>query len=90
MAAGGGLARGVPTLNSPEKKSGPPDTTDYRRRARVNTVTGIGVVVLLAIAWLTVKLFFDQEKLTNCISSGRKNCVDIGTKPREGVFVPSR
>jgi hypothetical protein len=67
-----------------------PTPTDYRQRARMNMFAGVGIVVLLLITWFTVKLFSDQEKLGSCIASGRKNCVDLGTPPRTGVFVPSR
>ena len=71
------------------KKVPTPDTTDYRRRSRVNMVAGAAIVALLLIGWASAKLFFDHEKLENCVASGRRNCVDLGVRPREGVYVPA-
>ncbi len=73
----------------PGSFGGKPDTTDYRHRSRVNLIAGIGIILLLLIGWLAAKLVFDDAKLTNCIASGRKNCVEIKAPPREGVFVPA-
>ncbi len=67
-----------------------PDTTDYARRGRVNLYAGLGIAALLAITWLTVKLFMDQEKLGACIASGRKDCVDIGAGPRAGAIAVTK
>jgi hypothetical protein len=66
------------------------DQTDYRHRARVNVIAGLGIAVLVLIALVTVKLFFDHEKMQNCIDSGRRNCVDLDAPPREGVIIPVR
>jgi hypothetical protein len=66
------------------------DKTDYDHRARVNLVAGVAIAVLLAVIWVSVKMFTDEEKLQDCVSSGRKTCIDLGTKPRDGVFIPTR
>ena len=66
------------------------DKTDYAHRNRVNLIAGAGIVALLLIGWASAKLIFDQEKLNSCVLSGRRNCVDLEVKPREGVFIPTR
>ena len=65
------------------------DATDYSHRNRVNLIACGCIVALLLIGWFSAKMMFDQEKLQNCVLSGRKNCVELDVKPREGVFVPS-
>jgi hypothetical protein len=67
-----------------------PDPTDYAHRHRVNVIGGITIVVLIGLAFVTAKLFFDHEKMESCIASGRRNCVDLGAPPREGIVIPVR
>jgi hypothetical protein len=66
------------------------DDTDYRHRARVNVIAGVAIAVLVLIAIVTVKIFYDHEKLENCINSGRRNCIDLNIPPRSGVIIPVR
>ncbi len=66
------------------------DQTDYKHRARVNLIATLGIGALVLFAIFTTKLFFDHEKMENCINSGRRNCVDLNVAPREGVIVPVR
>ena len=71
-------------------KSPHPDPTDYKHRARVNLIATLVIGALVVIAIITTKLFFDHEKMENCINSGRRNCLDLNAPPREGVIVPVR
>ena len=66
------------------------DPTDYRHRAKVNLIAGLGIAVLVLIAFATVKLFYDHEKMEDCINSGRRNCIDLNIPPRSGVIIPVR
>ena len=66
------------------------DPTDYRHRAKVNLIGGLAIAVLVLVALVTVKLFYDHEKLENCINSGRRNCIDLNVPPRSGVIIPVR
>jgi hypothetical protein len=61
-----------------------------RHRNRVNLIAALGLGVLLLVVYGTVKLFVDHENLQNCVDTGRRNCVDIGNAPREGVRVITR
>ncbi len=82
----------VPDAGGSEKPPSPrpADTTDYRQRARVNLYAGIGVAVLVGIAVYSARIFYQYEKLENCIASHRRNCVDLDVPLRApGVFVPA-
>jgi hypothetical protein len=68
----------------------PRDDTDYRQRFRVNLIAGVAIIFLLALVFVTVKLFSDQQKLETCFASGRRNCVDIAAPPRTSIIVPAR
>jgi hypothetical protein len=64
------------------------DTTDYKERSRKNLIAGVALTAMLAFFIYAAKLFYEHEKMQNCIDSGRRNCVDFGSVPREGVFIP--
>jgi hypothetical protein len=42
------------------------------------------------IVYGVVKMFVEHENMQNCVDSGRRNCVDLGDAPREGVRVLTR
>jgi hypothetical protein len=61
-----------------------------RHRDRVNIIGGVALAVFLLILYGATKLFVQHEDLQKCLDSGRKNCVDLGAAPREGVRLPTR
>ena len=61
-----------------------------RHRDRVNIIGGVALAVFLLILYGATKLFVQHEDLQKCLDSGRKNCVDLGAAPREGVRTPTR
>ena len=77
------------TKTGSEKSSGS-RAGDDRHRNRVNLIAAAGLGLFLLILYATVKLFVDHENLQNCVDTGRRNCVDVGNAPREGVRVLTR
>ena len=61
-----------------------------RHRDRVNIIGGVALAAFLLILYGATKLFVQHEDLQKCLDSGRKNCVDLGAAPREGVRLPTR
>ncbi len=76
----------------PGKKPDPDDSgaARDRHRSRVNLIAAVGLGLLLLIAYGTMKLFVDHENLQNCVDAGRRDCVDVGSTPRDGVRVITR
>ena len=64
--------------------------TDDRHRDRVNLIAAVGLGLFLLILYGAVKLFVDHEHLQDCVDSGRRDCVDVGGAPREGVRILTR
>ena len=63
---------------------------EHRARQRVNILAGIFLVCLIGLAFWTVKMFTDQEKLQRCLDSRRTNCFDAQLPARDGLRVPTR
>jgi hypothetical protein len=61
-----------------------------RHRDRVNLIGGVALCLFLLLLYGATKLFVQHEDLQKCLDSGRKNCVDLGAAPREGVRLPTR
>ncbi|HXW49154.1 MAG TPA: hypothetical protein VEK31_06915 [Xanthobacteraceae bacterium] len=52
---------------------------DSQRRS----IIALGVVVLLfLVGWLLVRELYSNEKVEDCVLSGRTNCVPIDTQSR--------
>ncbi len=76
----------MPPLNDPDR---PNDHTDYDRRRRVNIVVGVGLCVLLFIFIWAVQALEENERLQRCLATGRRDCVKIDDRGREGPLEPT-
>ncbi|MDB5642502.1 MAG: hypothetical protein JWN07_1819 [Hyphomicrobiales bacterium] len=62
---------------------------EHRLRNRVNLVAGVFLAGLLVLAFWTVKLFVDQEKLQRCLDSRRTNCFEVEQRPQGEIRLPA-
>ena len=68
------------------------DTTDYQHRNFVNlAATAALLVVALGVAW-TVKEIEAQQKMENCLYSGRRDCLELNIpqQQRHAIRPPTR
>lgn len=52
-------------------------------RGSNNLVVLVAVIVLLAVAWLTLHLYMKNQAMENCRIEGRRDCDAIAMPPRQ-------
>jgi hypothetical protein len=78
------------TLESGRNAAPPLEPTDYAHRHFVNlAATAMLLLIAMAVVW-TVHAIEEHEKLQRCLSSGRRDCVDLNIPPQPGIYQPSR
>lgn len=79
-----------PEGRRPRRHVGTIDTTDYAHRHFVNLVSAALLLLIgISIVW-TVKAIEAHEKLERCLSSGKRDCIDLNIPPRHGVRLIGR
>jgi hypothetical protein len=53
---------------------------DQERAARRRSIVALGVVILLfVVGWLLAREIYSNQKIEDCVMSGRTNCMPIDT-----------
>jgi hypothetical protein len=73
------VARLESVMTDPQPIPEPEPVDEAADRRLANIVLGIGLVVLIAVAWWLANALFEARQADNCISSGRRNCTPIET-----------
>jgi hypothetical protein len=55
----------------------PPPNGDDDSRGSGNAAVAIGIVLLLAVAWLVMHFYIKNQQMENCRIEGRRDCDPI-------------
>jgi hypothetical protein len=60
-----------------EREPGAEESEDRQHRVFVNLAAAVAVLVLALAAFWLMKTLDERRKLENCLSSGRRDCVEL-------------